>query len=90
MNVDGACDGDTDDDEDGASVKDEPVEEGDFDLGIVPADAELEGGSNEEDDFGGGVNVGFAGQPAPSGSADDRGGEGATATAHVRRDPLQR
>ena len=53
MNVDGACDGDgsdtdsDDDEEDGASVKEEPVEEGDFDLGIVPADAELD----DEDDY---------------------------------------
>lgn len=88
MNVDGACDSDTDDDEDGASVKEEPVEEGDFDLGLVPAAAELEGGSDDEDDFEGGNNVGFAGQPAPSGSAADHGGEGTTAP--VRRDPLQR
>ena len=44
MNVDGACDGsdDSEDEEDGISVKEEPIEEGDFDLGIVPVDAELE------------------------------------------------
>ena len=42
MNVDGACDSSDTDSEDGTSVKEEPIEEGDFDLGIVPADAELE------------------------------------------------
>ena len=43
MNVDGACDGSSDSEsEDAASVKEEPVEEGDFGLGIVPVDAELE------------------------------------------------
>ena len=44
MNVDGACDSS---DEDGVSVKEEPVEEGDFGLGIVPVDAEL-GDMDEE------------------------------------------
>ena len=39
MNVDGACDSS---DEDDISVKEEPIEEGDFGLGIVPVDAELE------------------------------------------------
>ena len=43
MNVDGACDGSSDSEgEDGVSVKEEPIEEGDFGLGIVPVDAELE------------------------------------------------
>ena len=43
MNVDGACDGSSDSEgEDGISVKEEPVEEGDFGLGIVSLDAELE------------------------------------------------
>merc|ERR1719264_1554532 len=88
MNVDGACDGgsdtDTDsddDDEDGASVKEEPVEEGDFDLGIVPADAELD----DEDDY--------SCFETSSGSAVDDGGEGGEditpAPASVRRDPMQ-
>ena len=44
MNVDGACDGssDSEGEDDAASVKEEPIEEGDFGLGIVAVDAELE------------------------------------------------
>ena len=77
MNVDGACDSDTDsdDEDDGASVKEEPVEEGDFDLGIVPADAELEIDENEETFEVSSFDHGDA-TPAPASA--------------VRRDPMQR
>ena len=51
MNVDGACDSSDTDSEDGTSVKEEPIEEGDFDLGIVPADAELEDEDDENSCF---------------------------------------
>ena len=78
MNVDGACDSDTDsdDEDDGASVKEEPVEEGDFDLGIVPADAELEIDENEETFEVSSVDHGGDATPAPASA--------------VRRDPMQR
>ena len=75
MNVDGACDSSDTDSEDGTSVKEEPIEEGDFDLGIVPADAELEIDENEETFEVSSFDQGDA-TPAPAPA--------------VRRDPMQR